>query len=244
MSFIFILFFLQKYLYYFLFKKNTQLHTRTSKDWKCKPGGWDALNTSFLESDVDFPELYCDKVSFDFVVNCNDYRRFRPGGLISTFLDDYHLERFWNNPISYANRFAASGCAIMSPDYSLLIGMPRPMQIWNTFRNRFIGHIFSRHGCNVVPTITWSDSSSFDFCFSGIKRGSIVAVSNIGASSELHDAFFSTGYNAMIKAIEPKKIIFMANKKFGPRYKSDNIIFINSFFQRQKLKWAEEQERQ
>jgi hypothetical protein len=220
------------------------LETRTSKSWKCKPGGWDALHTELLESPEDYPILNCTHLAFDYIVNCNDLKNIGSGGLISTFLDDYHLERFWNNPIYYATKFAASGSAIMSPDYSLLIGMPKPMQIWNTYRNRFIGNIFSKFGCNVVPTITWSDASSFEYCFSGVAQGSIVAVSNIGALTEEHDAFFSAGYNAMLEAINPSKIVFMGNKKFGQRYASQRTIFVNSFFNRRKKTWAEELVRQ
>ena len=219
------------------------MNTRTSKNWKCRPGGWDALHTELLDFYTDYPILNCETIDFDFIVNCNDNKNLRAGGLISTFLDDYHLERFWNNPIYYATKFAASGSAVMSPDYSLLIGMPKPMQIWNTYRNRFIGNIFRKFGCNVVPTITWSDASSFEYCFSGVAEGSIVAVSNIGATNESHDAFFSAGYNAMIDAINPKKIIFMGNKKFGPRYASERTIFVNSFFNQRKKSWEEEQVR-
>lgn len=216
------------------------MQTRTSKSWKCKPGGWDALHTELLDFYEDYPILNCKSLEFDFIINMNDNKNLHPGGLISTFLDDYHLERFWNNPTYYANKFAKSGCSIMSPDYSLLIGMPKPMQIWNTYRNRFIGHIFAKFGCNVVPTITWSDSSSFEFCFNGVAQGSIVAVSNIGALTEEHDAFFSSGYNAMLNAINPSRVIFMANKKFGPRYADKRVTFVNSFFNRRKIKWAEE----
>lgn len=117
------------------------------------------------------------------------------------------------------------------------------MQMWNTYRNRFIGHFFTRYGCNVVPTITWSDSSSFEYCFNGVAQNSIVAVSNIGALTEEHDAFFRAGFEAMIRAINPSKIVFMANKKFGQRYASERVIFVSSFFNRRKKIWAEEQEK-
>jgi len=223
--------------------KHTTLQTRTSQSWKCKPGGWDALHTEFIDFYDDYPILNCQELEFDFIINSNDIKNLHSGGLVSTFLDDYHLERFWNNPIYYAKKFAVSGCSIMSPDYSLLIGMPKPMQMWNTYRNRFIGNLFAKYGCNVVPTITWSDESSFEYCFNGVAKGSIVAVSNIGATNEEHDAFFSAGYNAMLSAIDPKKVVFMGNKKFAPRYASSRTIFINSFFNRQRKKWEEEQER-
>lgn len=35
----------------------------------------------------------------------------------------------------------------------------------------------AQQGLRVVPTVNWGTKESFDFCFSGIEKGSIVAVS-------------------------------------------------------------------
>lgn len=59
--------------------------------------------------------------------------------------------------------------------------------------------------------LNWGDESTFDFCFEGIEKGSVVAVSTYMASE--HDnrcdqkEWFMAGYNEMLRRIEPEKII-------------------------------------
>lgn len=59
--------------------------------------------------------------------------------------------------------------------------------------------------------MNWGDESTFDFCFEGIEKGSTVAVSTYMATG--HDnrqdqkEWFMTGYNEMLRRIEPEKII-------------------------------------
>lgn len=44
-------------------------------------------------------------------------------------------------------------------------------------------------GIRVIPTVAWSDRGSFDFCFKGIPKGSIVAVSTyMFHESDHHEA--------------------------------------------------------
>ena len=47
--------------------------------------------------------------------------------------------------------------------------------------------------------------TSFNFCFDGIEKGSIVAVSTIGVKKQ--KSHFMLGYNEMLSRIEPNKII-------------------------------------
>lgn len=54
--------------------------------------------------------------------------------------------------------------------------------------------------------------TSFNFCFDGIEKGSIVAVSTIGVKKE--KSHFLLGYNEMLSRIKPSKII-CCGKPFG-----------------------------
>ena len=89
--------------------------------------------------------------------------------------------------------------------------MPYAVQIYNTFRNRWCGAYLASKGIKVIPTVAWSDRGSFDFCFKGIPKGSIVAVSTYMFHASKHHAdqkkLFIEGYNRMLKEIEPSKII-------------------------------------
>ena len=63
----------------------------------------------------------------------------------------------------------------------------------------------------MIPTVNWGDESTFDFCFDGIEKGSVVAVSTYMASEHDHrkdqKEWFMAGYNEMLRRIEPERII-------------------------------------
>lgn len=57
----------------------------------------------------------------------------------------------------------------------------------------------------VIPTVSWSDARSFDFCFDGIEQGSVVAVGMIGCKKSKIN--FMRGYNEMLKRVRPSRVI-------------------------------------
>jgi hypothetical protein len=119
------------------------------------------------------------------------------------FTDDYRFECVWNRPEYYLN--AIKGKVVMSPDFSVYTDYNFYLQQWNFYRNRFIGSYYQENGLTVIPTITWADDSSFDWCFGGVEIGSTVAISTMGSSKFSEE--FSHGFDAMIDVLEPEKII-------------------------------------
>jgi len=213
------------------------MQTRSSHNWKYKAGTWDSLNTELINFEDDYPVLSSTPLNKGFViVTCNNYKAFTPESLVSMFVDDNILERFWNKPLYYAERFKKC-YAVMTPDFSMLIGMPKPLQMFNVYRNRFIGHVWQQSGVNIVPTICWSDKASFEYCFEGVAAGSVVAVSNTGCRNDTHLRYFDAGYNEMIKRLSPKQIVFQCSKRLITNYSDNNVIFINSFFDLKRNAW-------
>lgn len=93
----------------------------------------------------------------------------------------------------------------------MYLEMAPVMLLYNVFRNRWCGAYWASKGLRVIPTVNWGDESSFDFCFEGIEKGSVVAVSTYMATE--HDnrkdqkEWFIAGYNEMLRQIEPERII-------------------------------------
>lgn len=131
---------------------------------------------------------------------------------IHFYLDDYQFERIWNNPEKYLEILTEYE-GILSPDFSLYMDMPMPMKIWNIYRSRQIGAFYQSYGLRVIPTISWAEKETFDFCFQGIPEGSIVSVSTIGVK-EKDSAFnvWTEGMKAMIDKIKPKTILVYGGK--------------------------------
>ena len=210
-----------------------QMITRSSHNWKVTPGGFDKLKTKYLDFPGDWPILNCLHTSFNGISFANDKRNIKAGNLVSMFIDDYLLERYWNNPEKYVTLFR-SAALVMAPDFSLLVGMPKAMGMWNVYRSRLVGHVWQAAGINVVPTITWGSQSSFSYAFSGVERGSAVAVSNTGCLTEEHKKFFDAGFFAMKETIKPSTIIFQCNKRFRSHYEEESTIFVKSFFDKKR----------
>ena len=57
----------------------------------------------------------------------------------------------------------------------MYLEMAPVMQLYNVFRNRWCGAYWASKGLRVIPTVNWGDESSFDFCFEGIEKGSVVS---------------------------------------------------------------------
>ena len=130
--------------------------------------------------------------------------------MVHFFLYDYRFERVWKSPDSDIEKLSRYR-AVLSPDFSMYLEMAPVMQLYNVFRNRWCGAYWASKGIRVIPTVNWGDESTFDFCFEGIRKGSVVAVSTYMASEHGNRCdqkeWFMAGYNEMLRRIDPTKII-------------------------------------
>jgi hypothetical protein len=123
------------------------------------------------------------------------------------FIDDYQFERLWASPSRYLD-LVLSFEAALTPDFSLYMDMPLPMQRWNEYRRRALGNYWQRHGAVVVPTLSWSDERSYGFCFDGLPCRSTVAVSTVGVKvSDAALAAWRAGMAEAMRRLEPARIL-------------------------------------
>lgn len=123
------------------------------------------------------------------------------------FVDDYQFERVWNQPEKYTRILAQYDC-VLTPDFSLYMDMPRCMKLWNIYRSRLIGQIWQGAGMKVIPTMSWAEPETFEFCFDGIPEGSTVAVSTVGVLREkTAREIWQQGADEMMRRIQPQTII-------------------------------------
>lgn len=163
-------------------------------------------------------------IGFDKVKNGKDnhYKR-----MVHFFLYDYEFESIWENPEKYVETLKQYE-AVLTPDFSMYIEMNPVMQLYNTFRNRWVGAFLHEKGIKVIPTVNWGLENTYDFCFNGIEKGSVVAVSTYMVSEHGNHSdqkeFFMKGYNEMLKRIEPELIICY-HEPFPEM--TGNILYIN-----------------
>jgi len=143
-----------------------------------------------------------DLIGFNYARSTNEYDK-----CIHFFIDDYQFERVWNDP-HYNIDVLVWFDAVLTPDFSLYMDMPKAMQIWNIYRSRLFGQMCQDSKMTVIPTVSWSDEKSFDFCFDGLPKRGTLAVSTVGVLRHSESrAIWDAGMKECIKRCDPIRII-------------------------------------
>lgn len=150
----------------------------------------------------------------------------RKGKGVHFFVDDYQFNRLWNAPDRYIDMLAEFEC-VMSPDFSTYTDFPKAIQIYNHYRKHWVGAYLQMHGIDVIPTISWSNKESFEWCFDGEPEGSTVAISSVGCMKNKEaNKLFVGGYKEMVKRLQPETIIFYGQI---PDECMGNIVRVKAF---------------
>ena len=92
--------------------------------------------------------------------------------VIGFYTEDDRFESAWEEPDIFTGKLLnRKPLAVLSPNFSLWVGSPSAVQIWNTYRSRWVGRYFQEAGLKIIPDVNWSDEASFKFCFAGIPVG-------------------------------------------------------------------------
>ena len=91
--------------------------------------------------------------------------------------------------------------ALLTPEFSTYKDMPLARQLDSVFKNRWCGAYWQKQGMRVIPTISWGSIPCMEFCFDGVEKGSVVAVSTY--TREDNKKGFMLGYNKMMEIISP-----------------------------------------
>ena len=148
---------------------------------------------------------------------------------VSFFLDDYQFERVWNRPELYCEMLKKYKC-VLSPDFSLFTDFPKAVQMFNHYRKHWVAKYWQDNGIKVIPTIAWSDEDSFEWCFDGEPKNSVVAVSTLGVwkNPETKKAFL-LGYEKMKEVLNPSKILIFCHTPIK-ELEADNVLFVQYDF--------------
>ena len=128
--------------------------------------------------------------------------------ILHFFVDDYQFERVWNKPETYLGvlgRFKA----VISPDFSICLDFPKAIQLYNNYRKQWCGAFWQENGITVIPSVRWGDDDSFDWCFDGVPRNSMICISTVGTTREkdVREKWIK-GYYKALEVLEPSYILF------------------------------------
>ena len=187
---------------------------------------------------IEIPE---NLIAYDLTNSSTEYNSY-----VHFYIDDYKFDGkrgIWSEPekaIEKLKKFKG----IITPDFSTNLDFPDPLKRYNIYRMRAFGYYASKHGINVINNVRWSDKSSYEYCFEGLPKNSIVAIGTIGNIKEKRNwNLFQEGLDELIKKISPKIILVYgkAPDKFFKKYKDSGII-IHEYESQTSIAFSKEKE--
>ena len=173
-------------------------------------------------------------ISFNFMRTCEEPEKHG----VHFFIDDYQFLRVWKQPDAYISKLSQFQ-AVCTPDFSLYTDFPNVIQHYNHYRKHWIGRYWQSLGVRMIPTVGWSDHSSYDWCFDGDPVRGVVAVSSVGTqASKTTAALFHDGWVEMLKRLDPELIVFYGNLPDYAAEERSRIVHVPAFAK----KWKPEME--
>ena len=190
--------------------------TRSTRNWRQWPGHFDVLHLRRRHYPSSnrwgFPDLIPQTFTLPSALSLLSYKARDDQGqrqaqaISHFFLDDYRFESVWTKPdqgLSRVGRFWGA----LTPDFSLYCDWPTVAQLWNHYRRQWLGRYWQEHGIKVIPTVNWSTPDSYEWCFTGIPTGQIVALAVPDLRHPTTRQLFTQGFRAMHDTLAPSRIL-------------------------------------
>lgn len=138
------------------------------------------------------------------------------------FLHDYQFERVWKYPDRYVDVLKKFKF-VLSPDFSPYSDMPKCLQIYNLYRNRWCGRYWQDNGITVIPTFTMGSTELFNVFCTGIPKYSTIAISTMGEGRWGNFNGIRKWWDIILKKLEPETILLYG--KDLSKELSGNIVY-------------------
>ncbi|MFO7640128.1 MAG: DUF4417 domain-containing protein [Candidatus Competibacteraceae bacterium] len=192
--------------------------TRTSRNWRTRPGGFDTLHLHRYSLPCSHPLGFPDLLPQDFVIQDLDDHELLPyhtterdparleNAVCHFFIDDYRFESVWTRPVTGLHRVKRFAAAL-TPDFSLYANWPTVAQQWNHYRSQWIGRYWQVHGIQVIPSANWSTEDSYYWAFAGNPTGQVLALAVPDLRDPVTHRLFYAGFRALVQQLQPTALL-------------------------------------
>lgn len=137
---------------------------------------------------------------------------------VAFYLDDYKFDGprgIWHNG-KHALEVLRHFAGVITPDFSTYQDFPDPIKIHNTYRMRVMGYWFGKEGLAVINNVRWGTPETWDYCWDGIPKNSIVCIGTAGGSPRrLADrSRFEAGIKEMTRRLSPRVVLVYGSASY------------------------------
>lgn len=141
----------------------------------------------------------------------------KEGVLVVFYEPDVNFARVLHNPKRYVETLRKFSC-VVGPDFSQKIGMNSFIRFSNNWWNKVLTAYYQSQGILMIPNVTWSTPSSYDYAFTGIPKHSVIAINSTGIIGNPAAIYlWRKGYEEVLFKLKPTIIIRYGDKIPGER---------------------------
>jgi hypothetical protein len=162
--------------------------------------------------------------------------------VICFYADDYRFESaVWDKSVEFVEKLKkVQPAALVQPDFSIWRDDPPAVQLWNTYRSRYLSRFWQEAGWSIIPNISFADEQTWEWIFDGIPRRIPCAAiqARTSGGSEKAKQFFVKGLHEFCRRVEVGKIFVYGGEHrewiepFLP--KGPAFVWITSFHKARK----------
>jgi len=153
----------------------------------------------------------------------------RRDSILHFYMDDVELNRLYCKPSKVLN-LASQHRAVITPDFSLLLGMPEHQRIRSVVQSREIGAYLQAHGIDVIPNIRWSSRLDLDFVLDGLPLGGSLAISTQGIiRNRTLRTILLCGIPVVLERMKPTSVLIYGSNAFGIKEAFPNDLHVLHF---------------
>jgi len=150
-------------------------------------------------------------------ISKKDYN-FKFDAFVCFYIDDYKFDGprgIWHD-CKQALKVLRHFAGVITPDFSTYQDFPEPIKLYATYRMRLFGYWLGVNGLEVINNVRWGTPETWDYCFEGIPKNSIVAIGTVGGSPRKHidKDRFENGLFKMVEMLAPHTIIVYGSDKY------------------------------
>lgn len=139
---------------------------------------------------------------------CRDFDCF-----VHFYEDDFRFERVWNDPRRYLPHLRKFAGVVM-PDFSTCIDFPKPLKMWNCYRNQLLAAWWQAQGLTVIPSARHEPGC--DWLLEALPQRSVVAICGRALVKDVDERRrFVRDLRTTVDALEPAAIIYYGSDAYG-----------------------------
>lgn len=136
-------------------------------------------------------------------------------GAVHFYIDDYRFTGMytWNHLAQFTEKVAPYNMVI-APDFSLYLDQSLALNIFQLYQNRVVSVYWQNLGLQVIPSVSWGNADSFEYCFDGLPQYSILSMGGLGNSHhESMIELWEYGVHLTIERLHPIALIIYGAPK-------------------------------